>query len=262
MIGRVVTVAVVAVLVAPPAAVGDVVHDHASQRYDRPVDLVRDEFRRHTRRPVSVVTWTEVQGPARSAPLHRPDDGWASRTDPRTDVAVSWRTRRFDLRASSVRLLTGATYRTRAGFERRTRMIATVLDGRGGRRVLVTVAHLPAVDYDRPDRARRMSVWRAAVEGWADDVRDLRRRWQPDLVLTVADWNVNLRRPTWRRYLTARFTGQRVTWAHPLPRRGTHGESSLIDGTLSNARGRARLLPRTSASDHVAYRERLSISTP
>lgn len=262
MIGRVVTVAVVAVLVAPPAAVGDVVHDHASQRYDRPVDLVRDEFRRHTRRPVSVVTWTEVQGPARSAPLHRPDDGWASRTDPRTDVAVSWRTRRFDLRASSVRLLTGATYRTRAGFERRTRMIATVLDGRGGRRVLVTVAHLPAVDYDRPDRARRMSVWRAAVEGWADDVRDLRRRWQPDLVVTVADWNVNLRRPTWRRYLTARFTGQRVTWAHPLPRRGTHGESSLIDGTLSNARGRARLLPRTSASDHVAYRERLSISTP
>lgn len=241
----------------PSAADGrpDLTHIHASQRYDRPVELLRAEVARHTRRPVSLITWTEVQGPARSAPLHRSGDGWAARTDPRTDVAISWRLRRWTLVRDGVRLLTPRTFVTTGGFTRRTRMIFVVLD-RHDRRLLVTVAHLPARRSDVANAARRVAVWGSALDGWGSDVRELRRRWEPDAVLTVADWNVDVRRPFWRQRIRTRFPGQRFTWTRPLPSSGTHG-TSLIDATLTNLTGRARLLRHTPASDHTAYVERL-----
>lgn len=254
----------VILLAAPPAAAETVRHDHASQRFDRPLDRLRAEVRRHTRPPVDLFTVTEIEERARARTLHRRGDGWGARAPRPTDLGVMWRRARWTYRTHGVRLLTPTTYFTATGQPRPARAMFVVLDPTPPHvgRILVTLAHLPASvqSADRfrtADRADRVAVWRDAVAGWASLVDRLRDRWHPAATLTVADWNVDLRRPPWRRYLTAAFPGQRLTWKRPLPTSGTHRGGRLIDATLTTARGRARLLPHTAASDHTAYRERL-----
>src|SRR4051812_16769627 len=85
----------------PSAADGrpDLVHAHASQRYDRSIALLRHEVDRFTARPsISLLTWTEVQEASRRAQLHRRGDGWGTTTDSNIDVAIMWRRDRWHLK--------------------------------------------------------------------------------------------------------------------------------------------------------------------
>jgi hypothetical protein len=252
----------------PPArAEHRLTHVHASQRYDRPLALLRREIRRDARPGVDLVTMTEVQGRARSAPLHaRP--GWAAYTDTRMDTGVMWPRARWRLVARRVFLADPRPYPTETGT-RRTWGMGVVLDPRppyAGPRVLVTVAHMPShVEYGdawRPGMARRVSAYRRALRGWETRLNALRDRWHPGAVLTVADWNVNLRRPHWRALIRRAFPGQRITWSPPYPKRGTHAAGRLIDATLTTERGRAHLLRHSAASDHTPYIERLTLDGP
>lgn len=241
----------------------DSVHVHASQRFDRSIALLVRDVRRHTRPPVDLLTLTEVQERARRVPLHHVD-GWNVRTGQGTDLAIMWRLSRWKLRASGVRPLTSLTYVGWSGRPVRQRMMFVVLDPRPPRtapRLLVTLAHLPsAVEYGdsfRRSSPSRVAVWKDSLPGWRNAIRELRTRFRPSVVMIVADWNVDVRRPHWRRVLADAFPHQRLTWRRPLPTRGTHAGGRLIDATLTNAHGRAVLRRHTAASDHTPYVERL-----
>lgn len=266
MMIRALVVALVVIVesATPAAAEPTTIHNHASERYDRSLSLLRDDVRRHTRAPADLATFTEIQQRPRARTLHELDDGWTGYTDPRTDVGVMWRNRKWDEIHRHRTRLTPHTYRTwTRGTIKRTYAITVILRADPPRtgRLLVTIAHLPA-GIQRGDRFNRHTpqrnrVWADAVRGWAAWVDRARRRWHPDAVLVVADWNVDLRRPVWRNRIRREFH-LRPTWepGH-LPRRGTQGRDRLIDGTLTDLRGRARLLRWTPVSDHTPYRERL-----
>lgn len=243
--------AVYLIWINPVAAHADTVtHVHASQRYDRPIPSLVREVSAYARRPVSLVTFTEVQGRARSAPLHRRGDGWAGLTRTRTDVGVMWRRDRWRAVWGHGFRVTDRTYVTRGGFTRTTVVLAVLLRPvGGGPRLLVTVGHPPP---------HRPPYWAAAVHGWAALTARLTARWHPGDTLTVADWNVSLRTPGMRHRIGRLFPGWH-TWRRPFPTAGTWGASALIDGSLFTGRGRARLLPDTAASDHRPYIERLPL---
>jgi hypothetical protein len=247
----------------PVAAEPVTVHVHTSQRYDRSTALLAADIRRDTRAS-DLVTVTEIQGPRRSAPLHLPGDGWAGYTVGRTDVGVMWRLDRWRAVARRTYLATRRTFVTTGGFVHRSYVMAVVLEPRGrpGGRLLVTVGHMPS-GVESGDRFRtgapsRVWAWRGALAGWAGHVRALRARFHPAAVITAGDWNVNLRRPAWRRMVGAAFPAESFTWRRPYPRRGTHYAGRLIDATLTTLAGRARLMRHTPASDHTAYIERLA----
>lgn len=207
------------------------------------------------------MTWTEVGGAARARQLRR-QPGWRTfAPDTRTDVAVSWQAGLWAPRARWVAQLTVRRHWTPTGaLARPQRALYAVLD-RGSTRVLVTVAHLPT-HVQAGDQfgtlTPRVRVWRSAIAGWAAATADAQRRWQPDLILVVADWNVDLRRTAWRSYVQDAFRHLRISWRPraALPAAGTRN-ARFIDATLTNGAGRARLLSDDATSDHRPYREEL-----
>lgn len=241
-----------------PVAAEPSTHVHTSQRYDRPTPLLSQDIRRATAL-ADVVTLTEVQG--RRAAVHA--RGWGAYTDGRTDLGVMWRRDRWRLVHARAFPL------ARPPADRPIWALAVVLDPRpphAGPRLLVTVAHMPSAvqwgDSWNPHAPRRVAAWTLALATWHDVVRAQRLRYRPGAVLTVADWNLDLRRPMWRAVVRRAFPTQRLTWTGRLPARGTHAGGRLIDGSLTTESGRARLLPRTAASDHSAYSERLTLDGP
>lgn len=234
----------------------DTEHAHASERYDRPIALLRHDVRRLTTGR-DLVTLTEVQ--SRRAAVHRA--GW--RTAAGSDLAVMWRRDRWRLVRSGLHRLAAPP------ADRAIYALVVVLDPRpphAGPRVLVSVSHLPSAvqwgDRFNARAPRRVAAWRTALAAWHGVVRDARRRHHPGAVLTVADWNVDLRRPVWRAIVRRAFPTQRLTWNPPYPVSGTHAHGRIIDATATTESGRARLLPRTAASDHRAYSETIPLDGP
>jgi hypothetical protein len=239
---------------AAPAYADPLEHAHTSSRFDRsPASLAALAHQLRARGP-DVLTVTEVDNPRRARALRA--SGWVVYRPPGTDVALSWPRSRWRAAGARPGVLGNGLG---AGW--------VVLDRRAPRaglrgepsRILVTLAHLPShVEYG--DRWRtgepRVGLWRTAVRRWGHQVAAVAARRHPDLVLVVADWNIDVRRPVWRSTVLRHFPGLRRTWdVGALPRAGTHAGRRLIDATLTNGRGRARLLPRTASSDHRPYDE-------
>lgn len=238
-------------------------HVHSSSRYDRPVALLAAQARRFIARPaVDVITWTEVRERSRARVLHELPR-WRTYSPAAADVAVSWHRRVWRPRLLECPQLTGSRYTTGRGTSSPSQRAAVaVLDRRRlDMRALVVVSHLPAgVEYGNSFRARPavVSTWQAAVAGLHRLVAALRARWRPDLVLVVADWNTDVRRPAWRHRLREAFPALSPSWRRrALPDGGTHRGGRLIDATMTNGRGLARLLPDDRSSDHRPYAERL-----
>ena len=254
----VVLVALLSPLWAPGAAAVD--HVHSSSRYDRSPASLHAQAERWDASSADLVTWTEVDG-ARARALHRVS-GWAAYTPDPTDVAISWRRDRYRALHTGQRRLTEHTYRTYTTGRTVTQWAAAavLVDRRTHRRVLIVAVHLPAHVQAGPEfRANtRARVWRTGLEGLHAYAAQLRTRWHPDLVLVAGDWNVDLRRPTWRHQLHAVFPGLRNTRVRPFPADGTDRTRRLIDATLTNGTGRARLLPDDRSSDHRPYGETIT----
>lgn len=243
----------VGLVIAADRAGAGVDHVHASSRYDRsPASLHRQALRFAG---ADVTTWTEVSRPARKRALAVSGVRvWSPPGQLAITYARSWAT----VDRGSYRP-TRAVYRSKSGRLVVSRVVWAVLQ-RAGVRVLVTVTHLPAHvqagDHWQQDHPQRVRVWKLAVAGWAAETTRQRARYDPDATLVVADWNVDVRRAVWRRIVARRFPGLRLTWRPPYPRAGTAGRR-LIDATLTDARGRAQLLPGDASSDHRPYLERL-----
>jgi hypothetical protein len=239
-----------------PAYADPVQHAHTSSRYDRTsASLAHLAHQLRARHP-DLLTVTEVDNPRRARALRA--RGWAVYRPPGTDVAISWPRARWRLAGARSQ---GLGMGTGAGWvvldPRHPRSAGTQHSGR----ILVTLAHLPAHVQDGDSwRAGEHQVtrWRHAVRRWAHQLEVVTARRDPDLVLVVADWNVDLRRAHWRAVVRSYFPGLSITWRRPLPAAGTHAGHRLIDATLTDGRGRARLLPRTASSDHRPYTERVT----
>lgn len=238
---------------------GPVVHVHSSSLYSRPPASLSHALAAYAGTGAGLVTLTETTG--RTGALRRP--GWGAYSRPtRTDTAIMWRRDRWRPVARwTTRLSPLRWYRPDGTRPRPVAAVWAVLERRDGLRVLVSVAHMPPHvqmrDSWRPGVPYRTAAYRDAVDRWGHLVMAARHRYRPGMVLVVADWNTDLRRPVWRRYVAGHFPGLRITWARPLPRSGTHRGGRLIDATLTDARGRAQLLPDDPSSDHRPYAERL-----
>jgi hypothetical protein len=235
--------------VSPPSPVD---HVHSSSRYNRsPASLAASIARLSP--SADLMTLTEVARHARTRVVRRAR-GFTSYRPGGTDVAIMWRSTWKRLAASSLKLAPGQ----RAGL--------VLLQRPDGLRVLVSLAHLPShVQYGdrwRPTVPNRLHTWRTAVRSWSRQIAAARARWHPDLVIVTADWNVDLRRSHWRRVVTGAFHALHLTWRPPFPRGGTHAGRRIIDGTLTNARGRAHLAKDDRSSDHRPYREKLTPGAP
>lgn len=226
-------------------------HVHSSSRWDRPASSLHRQAVRFRHR--EVVTWTEVG--ARRRALKVPGvRSWAPRP---TDLAVSWRGARLVDRG-----VFRPTRRVYVSHGRTWRLYVAWVMLAGVSRTLVMVAHMPShVEFGsrwRRGVPDRVAQWRAGVRGWAHRYRHLVARFDPEVSVLAADWNVDLRRRVWRHRVADPFPARLdVTWRRPLPQAGTHGRR-LIDGSLSDGRGRARLLRDDVSSDHRPYLDRLS----
>lgn len=243
-------IAGVLALTASPASAEAVTHVHSSSRYDRSVTSLHREAVRFRHR--DVVTWTEI-GSRRRALRVPGVRVYAPRP---SDLAISW-DRSWRLVAKGMFQPTTVTYRRLVNGRLARLYVAWVVIQRSTFRVLVMVAHLPS-RVQHGDRfslgvPRRVDQWRTGVRGWAHRHRVLVRRFSPQVSVQTADWNVDLRYRAWR-LRVARPFGLRVTWQPPFPAAGTRNHR-LIDGTVTNARGRAYLLRDDASSDHRPYQE-------
>jgi hypothetical protein len=256
------TIVLATIVVEPATAATRVDHGHASSLYSASRASLRLELRRFERHDVDLVTWTEIRERAKT--LRRVPAWRTFAPTRRTDVAISWRRGIWHVVHRRPFLLTRRTWDAPNG--RRPIYGALAVLDRGPTRVLVTVGHMPShVEYGDDFRVGfpdRVGAWVDALDRWSRRIATARRHWRPDVVLVVADWNTDVRRATWRTRLLDAFPQLSLTWKRPLPDRGTHRGRRLIDATLTNARGRAHLLRRTTASDHRPYIERLSDSGP
>lgn len=135
-------------------------------------------------------------------------------------------------------VLTGKTYRQRSGRDRApTTATLCVFENEREFRVLVTAAHMPSsVDgkHGFSGFVHRVRTYRAALKGWRKAVRKAKRKYQPDLVIVVGDFNLDAHKPWVRAYLNSAWAlaGLKPAWTKDsirwqvLP--GTHG-NRLID---------------------------------
>lgn len=236
---------------------------HTSGRFDRsPASVKLDLAAWEADDTVSLETLTEYSANPRRAALVA--DGWemfnGTEKPGADDCVIRWRTNTWRLMHSDVAVVSRVkTWRTN-GKPIPPQYVASVLLWHlpTGRSLLVSVSHLPShVEVAGGLRkSARSTKWRDAIRGWKRHLRTLRRQWKPGGRLIVADWNVSLRAPWFRRYLRFRFPAMHPVWTRPFPKRGTLGRR-IIDVPLISRRLKVThrpMLLQHRSSDHTAFR--------
>jgi len=234
---------IVGVLSLTPAAYS-VTHIHSSSRFDRSERGLHAQAVRFSH--ADLVTWTEVRGSRGNAIRVARMRSWSPAP---TDLGISW-TKGWRV------LRRGVFCPTRITHEGVRSYVAWMLFDSG---VLVMVAHLAShVQDGKAFRHNQRAVqWRAAVRGWGARWKRLDRRFEPAMSVLTADWNVDTKKAMWRHRVRRHFDGLHLTWRRPFPTAGTHRGGRLIDATLTDGSGRARLMRDDGSSDHRPYSERL-----
>lgn len=238
---------------------------HSSGRFDRPPAQVRLDLGVWLRdTSVSLLTLTEFKGNHRVAVLDE-DPAWSlyngEEKPGADDVVVVWRKDEWRLlETDSAVLSTKKSYSHTGHLIPPQRATTVLLEHRPtGHTLLVSVSHLSS-HVEVPGGLReslRSEVWKDATRSWHRHLRSLRKAWKPTARLVVADWNVNLRAPWFRVYLSRLFPAMRPVWQRPYPKRGTL-RRRLIDIPLVSWRlavtSGPRLLRQHVSSDHTAFR--------
>lgn len=235
-------------------------HIHQSGRFDRSLrSLAHDVEDFHIR--ASIVTHTEMSQDDREAAF-KGHDGWAyfraAKDRGADECVVEWNDGLWELAGRPhSRKLTDETYirsEVYGGHEAAPVHAITVpLRHRiADETVIVTVAHMPVLNTPR-----RHDVWDAALDGWRDHIRELRRTYPGAYQLVVADWNLDYRSFLARRRFRKAWgpVGLRAAWDGHVPANGgTHGKRRIIDGDFTDlVVASCALLPDTKSSDHRAY---------
>jgi len=204
----------------------------------------------------TIMTWTEVGSPERTAVLKNASPDWAAWVPDASDVGIMWRKAQWQPRWKEPHKLTDKVWTDGQGRKHETYCATALLDHSDGHSAFISVCHLPShVDnagkfYDNA----QAKAWKSAVQGWSDYWNAKRKKDHPDLCVLAADWNVDLHLSNWRQYLGDVYPSMHLCWAgDKMPSGGTHG-GRLIDATYSTGKiTKAKLLMDDSSSDHRPY---------
>jgi hypothetical protein len=138
------------------------------------------------------------------------------------------------------------------------------------RTLLVSLSHLPPAvqGYWRnpgPEQFRaRKEAYTDAMHQWKNGVIQAERKWQPDGVLVVADWNLDLKEDWVREYLDGLWKecGLIRAWTNFGTAGSSLGGNRQIDGSYYGGMTKAIepfLMPRVASSDHRPYKESFTI---
>lgn len=240
-------------------------HGHSSSRFDKPPKTLAEQVGRATSsgKNANLLTFTEVEGKDRCNALNT--DGWGKYcgyVDGDTDCAVMWDKNEWTKVTAFASRLTEGTYHMDGGHDRRVVAATVILDHESGKRLWVSVCHLPSSvqegdhwSNDQTDQDR-VKCWKNGVENWRDKRQSAKDNHHQDLSMHVADWNVDCRSGKWRDEIDKRIGADkfRGTWTkNNLPQGGTHGDR-LIDATWTNGTFKdTMLLPDDNSSDHRPY---------
>lgn len=239
-------------------------HGHSSSKVDRSPKSLAEQVKRatHSDRDANLLTFTEVQTKERAGALTT--DGWgvyAPHTE--TDCAVMWDKDEFGKHHAHTNVLGSKTFIDGNGNKKQVICATVVLDHITGRRLWVSVAHLPSSvqEGDHFSKAQtdadRVACWKSAVDDWKQTRKNQKDKYDVDTSMHVADWNVNLHMSEWRTEVDNRLSPDyfQGTWGHDRPKGGTHGDR-LIDATWTNGTFKdTMLLPDDDSSDHRPYGE-------
>jgi hypothetical protein len=242
-------------------------HGHSSSKVDRSPASLAEQVKRATNssKDANVLTFTEVQSKERADALRT--DGWGTYAPHgETDCAVVWDKQEFDSVDCHTNRLGTETFVDGNGHTKQIICATAVLDHVSGRRLWISVAHLPSSvqDGDHFSQAQtdadRVRTWKSAVDDWRETRKSQRDKFDTNLSMHVADWNVNLRMGEWRSEVDGRIANDpdnfRGTWtANNAPKDGTHGDR-LIDATWTDGSFKdTALLQDDDSSDHRPFGE-------
>lgn len=235
---------------------------HLSGKFSRSANLLRAQVEAAAA-VCDIITLTEVDHASRGQVLADLDGFTLVRghDGPAGESAILVRTNTWRVRAWSTELLVDDVPAARS---RIVVPIALLEHIASGATLLLSPGHMPAgVEGSWKARTARVVAHLACVRRWRRLVRRWRRRYGPDAVLVVADWNLNLLR-LWVR------AWARTSWPSLRPPRrkntGTVGDLGrrliswplgrhLLDLTL-------RVLAPDPASDHRGVELHYVIRTP
>lgn len=255
-------------------------HIHCSSRFDRSAASLEHDVD-DWREQCSIITLTEVANDKRGATLA--EKGWgyarAKKDYGRDECAVcyrkdTWKQVYFGYKKLNSR---GRVY---AGPVCSCDVI--LKHATSGHRVLISVTHMPSgVEGSHRWNTRkdhwqaRKEAWMSSLENWSTHIKDLDRKHNPDAILIVCDWNLNLKK-NWVRDLLHTHWGQgyKQAWVRfptsggslnggPVAPLGAPGKGTgdrIIDGTLYKGQIQVdtppNLLATVRSSDHRPYKER------
>lgn len=236
-------------------------HAHSSSFYlGSPLSLAKQVKRAvEAKDPnATVMTFTEVGSPARTAVLEKADpEHWAAWVPGASDVGLMWRHKQWRPVWKEPHKLTDKTWTDGHGRKHETWCATALLDHSSGPSMFLSVCHLPShvQDGDHFYPNAQAAAWKSACRGWQDYWTKARKKDHPDLAMLVADWNVDFHSAHWRQVVAGYFPGMVNTWQGHMPAQGTHGRR-LIDGTMATTKADACFLLRDdTSSDHRPYGE-------
>lgn len=164
----------------------------------------------------------------------------------------------------------GETFRIGKKMRAFNHCATVVIDHPMGLRMLLSVDHMPSSVQGAKGlkgRLDKVRTYRAVQKEWKAHIKDMTKRWNPDIVVAGGDFNLNWLLQWVRTYMSHwRTAGLKAAWTpKTLPEKGGTIKKArrIIDGLLVGTRNRYRykvqrayILPETkksrAASDHRA----------
>lgn len=243
-------------------------HLHSSSRYDRSPESLQAAALRYSLH-ADLVTYTEVSSKDRKQAVKdaqpKEFNVVVGEYGPKNDCAIAVRGSKFEILHRENFKASGKTFQLMGHLTPDLFATTAVIRDRQTLCVfVVTVIHLPASvenDLRLKDRSTRTATWFDAFTRAKHQANKLKRDFDADGILFVADYNINFKR-LWARTLVKTLApGYNLTWRKTHVRGGTHGQR-IIDGTLLRGQirvvGSAELHRDDPSSDHRPYIETLA----
>lgn len=241
-------------------------HAHSSSLYSESPDSLAKQVERavgSTDPEANVLTFTEVGSDQRTKVLKNADPGWAAWVPDASDVGIMWRKANFHPVEKKAVKLTDKVWTDGQGRKHTTYAASALLEHTSGKYLFISVCHLPShVQNGKKFYNNAQSkAWKSAVNGWHDHWNDWRKKYNPDLGMLVADWNIDFHMDCWRDYVQDVFPSLVLCWKGHMPPdgKGTHG-GRLIDASWSTVKAnKCVLLKDDSSSDHRPWGQKIPL---
>lgn len=245
------------------------VHTHSSSRFDRDLAVFERAINRYMAES-DLLTLTEITTEAREKVLRvaAAEANWgvvAGDLSSRDDCAIMYDKDMWRVRHSETYEVSQKTWIIFGHQSKPVAAVFAVLEHLAtGKKILVSVCHLPSSVEGRQAKPASVAAWRSARRGWQRRWNKLAKIHQVNGVLVCGDWNVNIKRKFYQTMFKVIQPGMKPTLDYKrLPVRGTHGHR-LIDFTFIRGDVTVTFRPVVYApdrsSDHGRYKEGLKFT--